>query len=152
MKIILCTTSFFAGLLPAQKLVSQCHSYHIYFRIFYQISYQVSQHIMYNNRYHIITCIIIYIILFNMFVKSRDTWGGRNPDSWLINDHQFLLKGKVLTYSPQRPYWDIRVSQTTFTQLGQLWLNEKIIIYPVINYVLYHFIYHIINYILYHII
>ena len=59
-------------------------------------------------------------------MKSKDTWGGRSPDSWLIHDHQFLLKGKVLTYSPQLPYWDIRVSQTTFTQLGQLWRNEQI--------------------------
>ena len=59
-------------------------------------------------------------------MKTRDTWGGRSPDSLFINDHQFLLKGKVLTYSPQSSYWDIRVSQTTFTQLGQLWRNEQI--------------------------
>ena len=63
-------------------------------------------------------------------MKSRDTWGGRSPDSWLIHDHQFFLKGKVLTYSPQLPYWDIRVSQTTFTQLGQLWQNEQIMPAP----------------------
>ena len=63
-------------------------------------------------------------------MKSRDTWGGRSPDSWLIHDHQFFLKGKVLTYSPQLPYWDIRVSQTTFTQLGQLWRNERIMPAP----------------------
>ena len=45
-------------------------------------------------------------------MKSSNIWAGRSPDSWLIHDHQFLLKGKVLTYSPQLPYWDIRVSQT----------------------------------------
>ena len=57
-----------------------------------------------------------YYFFFWIFVmKSRDTWGGRSPDSWLIHDHQFILKGKVLTYSPHLPYWDIRVSQTTFT-------------------------------------
>ena len=63
-------------------------------------------------------------------MKSRDTCGGRSPDSWLIHDHQFFLKGKVLTYSPQLPYWDIRVSQTTFTQLGQLWRNKQIMPAP----------------------
>ena len=61
--------------------------------------------------------------------ESRDTSGGRSPDSWVIHDHQFFLKGKVLTYSPQLPYWDIRVSQTTFTQLGQLWRNEQYVIF-----------------------
>ena len=61
-------TSFFAGLRPAQKLVSESHlyhiPYHISYQIFYHISYQVSHHIIYYNRYHVITLIIIYIILF----------------------------------------------------------------------------------------
>ena len=125
MKISL--TSFFAGLRPAQKLVSECHSYHIFY-IIYHIIYHIGYHIVYDNTYHIIY-IKLYTILVNMCVdirkKSRDIWGGRSPDSWLIHDHQFLLNGKVLTYSPLLPYWDIIVSQTTFTKLGQLWQNEK---------------------------
>ena len=87
------------------------------------------------NKYISIECLTPSQCKYKVFVwifvmKSRDTWGGRSPDSWLIHDHQFFLKGKVLTYSPQLPYWDIRVSQTTFTQLGQLWRNEQIMPAP----------------------
>ena len=75
-------TSFFAGLRPAQKLVSESHLYHIpshiSYQIFYHISYQVSHHIMYNNRYHIITYIIIYTTyiltcVWIFVMKTRDT-------------------------------------------------------------------------------
>ena len=75
--------------IQAQKLVSECHLYHIpyhlFYQIFYHILYQVSHHIIYDNRYHIITYIIIYIILFNMCVnicyevQRYLRW----PESWL---------------------------------------------------------------------
>ena len=41
---------------------------------------------------------LIQIDMVWIFVmKSRDTWGGRSPDSWLVHDHQSFLKEKVLT-------------------------------------------------------
>ena len=54
-------------------------------------------------------------------------WSQEIPEPWLMTySWPSVFMGKVLTYSPQLPYWDIRVSQTTFTQLGQLWQIEQI--------------------------
>ena len=50
-------------------------------------------------------------------MKSSDTWAGWSHDSWVIHDHQFLLKGKVLTSSPQLPYWDIRHWQALYSKI-----------------------------------
>ena len=67
--------------------------------------------------------------LFHINMCSRYL---RWPEPWLMTYSwpSVFLKGKVLTYSPQLPYWDIRVSQTTFTQLGQLWRTEQIMPAP----------------------
>ena len=72
---------------------------------------------------------LLLFFLFQFVMKSRYL---RWPEPWLMTNSwpSVFLKGKVLTYSPQLPYWDIRVSQTTFTQLGQLWRTEQIMPAP----------------------
>ena len=63
-------------------------------------------------------------------MKSRDTWGGHSPDSWLIHDHQFILKGKVLMYSPQLPYyWDVR----WYNFLLIVWVNSSLIFFKLFS-------------------
>ena len=38
-------------------------------------------------------CGHVWLGIWIFVMKSRDTWGGWNPDSWLNHDHQFILKG-----------------------------------------------------------
>ena len=73
--------------------------------------------------------IVFTLFFFHINMCSRYL---RWPEPWLMTHSwpSVFLKGKVLTYSPQLPYWDIRVSQTTFTQLGQLWRTEQIMPAP----------------------
>ena len=104
-----------------------------YFKVL-PLAYRVTRnkvHQLLANFYYILKSISFkYLMSLDIHYEVQRYLRWLEP--WLMTHSwpSVFLKEKVLMYSPQLPYWDIRVSQTTFTQLEQLWRNEQIMPAP----------------------